>query len=344
MTIVKSKHASNYTVLPNEIFSSGLSIDAIGLLSYLLSLPHDWVIYKTQLHKQLKSGREKVHTAFCKLQEYGYIVSVQNVKKDGTYEYSHVVYDKPFNGEPNTESRTREAVHGKPPTVCRTLLSKEEPSTEIQSKENIIYMGNSDLHANNTDTIELHEDKTELSVPSVVRDLPVAKAKRKKPQYSNFDFLGALIDLGVNKDIALDWMQVRDDKGAINTKTAFSMIKKQIDLTGASANECIEMAVVNNWRGFTSDWYFNTLKRNNPNAKTPDQDYNEKMGIRVNPDGTKITFDFGCLWINHFKFPLRPLPTTRPDYSMQEFEREIMFHNVKLTKQEIEEIYKLPKP
>ena len=90
-------------------------------------------------------------------------------------------------------------------------------------------------------------------------------------------------------------------------------------------------------------WNDEIIARGN-NTQSADQDYNEKMGIRVKPDGTKITFDFGCLWINHFKFPLRPRPTTRPDYSMQEFEREIMFHNVKLTKQEIEEIYKLPKP
>jgi hypothetical protein len=344
MTIVKSKHASNYTVLPNEIFSSGISIDAIGLLSYLLSLPHDWVIYKTNLHKQLKSGREKVHTAFCQLQEYGYIVSVQNIKKDGTYEYSHVVYDKPFNGEPNTESRTRESVHGQPPSVSRTLLSTKEPSTEILNKENSIYTENSVLHANNTSIDILPENKTELSVPAV-SDLSVAKkTKKNKKQYSSFDFYGALIELGVNQDIALDWMQVREDKGAINTKTAFSMIKKQIDLTGVSANECIEMAVVNNWRGFISEWYFITIKKINPSAQTPTQDYNDKMGIRIKPDGTQEHIKSGCLWIDYFKYPLRPRPTTRPDYPASYFEQELKAYNKNYTKEEIEQIYRLPKP
>ena len=65
--IIKSKHAGNYTILPNEVFEQQLSMEAIGLLSYFLSLPSDWVIYKSQLHSQLNIGREKLDRMFsCK--------------------------------------------------------------------------------------------------------------------------------------------------------------------------------------------------------------------------------------------------------------------------------------
>jgi hypothetical protein len=80
------------------------------------------------------------------------------------------------------------------------------------------------------------------------------------------------------------------------------------------------------------------------NTQNADDEYNTKMGIKIGKDGNKIILNNGCLWINHFKYPLRPRPTTRPDYSMHEFQQEIMVHKVKLTKEEIEEIYKLPKP
>jgi hypothetical protein len=78
------------------------------------------------------------------------------------------------------------------------------------------------------------------------------------------------------------------------------------------------------------------------NSQLADQDYNDKMGIKIHPDGTKITLNYGCPWINHFKFPLRQRPTIRPEDSMIVFERELMSHNIKITKEEIEEIYKLP--
>ena len=131
MSIVKSKHASNYTVLPNKIFNDGLSIEAIGLLSYFLSLPHDWVIYKTQLHSQLNMGREKLDRVFKELQDKGYVLSVKEMNDKGQFTYNHIVYDNPYNGEPITEKPHTE----KPLTGNQLLLSTNEQSTKLKSKE-----------------------------------------------------------------------------------------------------------------------------------------------------------------------------------------------------------------
>jgi hypothetical protein len=136
MSIVKSKHASNYTVLPNEIFTSGLSIEAIGLLSYFLSLPHDWVIYKTQLHTQLNMGRDKVDRIFKELNDKGYLMSVKEFNNKGQFTYNHIVYDKPFNGEPIADKPLTETPHTeKPLTDNLLLLSTNKKSTKQQSKE-----------------------------------------------------------------------------------------------------------------------------------------------------------------------------------------------------------------
>lgn len=138
MSIVKSKHASNYTVLPNEIFNSGLSIEAIGLLSYFLSLPHDWVIYKTQLHNQLNMGREKVDRIFKELQTKGYLLSVKQIDDKGKFTYNHIIYDKSYNGEPTTELPPTDKPHTeKPLTDNIQLLSTNIQSTKLQSKEEL---------------------------------------------------------------------------------------------------------------------------------------------------------------------------------------------------------------
>jgi hypothetical protein len=147
MAIYKSKHASNFTVVPNDIFKSGVPIQSIGLLVYLLSLPHDWVIHKTNLHHQLNMGREKLDSMFKDLQKHGYIVSVKHQTKDGV-RYEHIVYDKPFNGEkeiegnnqptatPLTESPLTESpLTGNPSTGNPQLLNIYIQKKQIQKKE-----------------------------------------------------------------------------------------------------------------------------------------------------------------------------------------------------------------
>jgi hypothetical protein len=167
MTIVKSKHASNYTVLPNELFKSGLSLEAIGLLSYFLSLPHDWVIYKTQLYTQLNVGREKIDRVFKELQKKGYVISVKQIGEKGRFEYSHIVYDKPFNGEPHTAL---------PPTAEQPLLNKEGLSTK---KENNIFGDTTD---SSNDSVLWQEENNQIP-PNPKPDLPPKKPKgeRKTP-------------------------------------------------------------------------------------------------------------------------------------------------------------------
>lgn len=98
MPIHKSQHAGNFTTIPNEIFKNQLSIEAVGLLCYLLSLPPKWVIYKTTLHEFYNIGRKKIDRVFKELQNSGYILSVKTYN-NGKIEHEHIVYDIPFNGE-----------------------------------------------------------------------------------------------------------------------------------------------------------------------------------------------------------------------------------------------------
>ena len=71
---------------------------------------------------------------------------------------------------------------------------------------------------------------------------------------NNFNFQDALIAAGVRKDVAEAWLQVRKAKRAVNTELALKSILREIEKTGRTANECIEIAVEQSWRGFKSDW------------------------------------------------------------------------------------------
>ena len=73
--------------------------------------------------------------------------------------------------------------------------------------------------------------------------------------------------LDINKGLFLrDWLKVRKLKKCVNTETAFNAIKKEIDKTGLTANECILKAVEKSWGGFEAEWLTKTINNTSNNA------------------------------------------------------------------------------
>lgn len=95
--IIKSKSVDRFTSIDNEIIRNfGLSLEERGLLIFLLSLRHDWVIYKTTLHERVGCYKGTLDRVFKGLQEKGYIVSVKVINESGHFSgWNHVVYDIP---------------------------------------------------------------------------------------------------------------------------------------------------------------------------------------------------------------------------------------------------------
>ena len=74
------------------------------------------------------------------------------------------------------------------------------------------------------------------------------------PATPKFSFFKELINLGVEKDIANDWIKVRKTKKLTNTKTAFEDLKREIEKAGVSANVVIKKCVTQSWGGFKASW------------------------------------------------------------------------------------------
>ena len=72
MTIIKRKKQDKFFIMNNSAVQTHLtSLNSIGLLSYITSLPSDWQIYKTQLYS--KFSRKTVDSAWKELIEKKYI-------------------------------------------------------------------------------------------------------------------------------------------------------------------------------------------------------------------------------------------------------------------------------
>ncbi|MGL5732305.1 MAG: hypothetical protein ACRCX5_14445 [Bacteroidales bacterium] len=80
------------------------------------------------------------------------------------------------------------------------------------------------------------------------KDTIVSKEKK-------FSFLNSLLELGIEENIAKDFMLVRKNKKATNSETAFDAIKREIEKTNATPNECIKLCVERDWKGFKAEWY-----------------------------------------------------------------------------------------
>jgi len=97
------------------------------------------------------------------------------------------------------------------------------------------------------------------------------ESKENKDEYI-FVFKSALVDLGIEPKIVSEWLKVRKNKKLTNTETAFNLIKKEIQKSGLTPNECIKIAVEKSWGGIDAEW----LEKYKPK---PEENFFTKMGI-----------------------------------------------------------------
>ena len=92
-----------------------------------------------------------------------------------------------------------------------------------------------------------------------------------------FDFYKSLLSLGVTEQTAKDWMQVRKEKRAANTETAFRRIQQEIAKTGLTAEECIRLSAENSWQGFKAEWLQNKQKQATPQKQESAYEHNRRL-------------------------------------------------------------------
>ena len=96
MPVFRVEKTKNYTVMGNYHFSDrSLSLEAVGLLSFMLSLPEDWNYSLNGLVAIRKEGIKKIRSTLKELQEYGYLTINKKQKANGRFEYEYLIYEIP---------------------------------------------------------------------------------------------------------------------------------------------------------------------------------------------------------------------------------------------------------
>ncbi len=92
MSIIRRHKTENYSVISNHcIRNKSLSAKAKGIFCYIMTLPDDWKLYRTELTGHFSDGKDSIRSGFDELIEAGYIKATQ--LRDETGKLSGWEYD-----------------------------------------------------------------------------------------------------------------------------------------------------------------------------------------------------------------------------------------------------------
>ena len=83
---------------------------------------------------------------------------------------------------------------------------------------------------------------------------PIKTKTKRSVAAPSFDPLNFLLGNGVEKQIAMDWLQVRRAKRAANTETAFADVLAKITAAGMPYDDALRLCCSRGWAGFDASW------------------------------------------------------------------------------------------
>jgi len=147
MSIIRTYKNKNFTTMSNKhLKDTNLSWKAKGILSYLLSLPNDWKLYKSELENHATDGRTSTSSGIDELIENGYVVKIQNRDNDGKFQgVEYHIYE-----EGRLKPDYRKPDIGKPdigkPTTTKDLSNKRLKELNINNNNKAVVVSQNTIN------------------------------------------------------------------------------------------------------------------------------------------------------------------------------------------------------
>ena len=132
MAILRHRRRDNFTIIPNDIFKSGLSLKACGLLCFLLSLPDGWSFSVAGICAKLPSdGKDSIKKGLSELENAHFLVRTQQRTTTGRLNgFDWVVSDEPLTRNPLAENPSTGNPSTGNPSQLNNQLSKNTRNKE----------------------------------------------------------------------------------------------------------------------------------------------------------------------------------------------------------------------
>ena len=264
--IQRTPRRNNFTIIGNGIFTeNALSFEAMGLLAYLLSKPDNWQVHVQALVRATegtaqKRGENKILALLRELIGAGYIIR----QRQSSGKMDYYVYDEP-QGEPSADTTPDSgscAENASQPIENKPQPSKPHVAKPHVAKPHVAFEG---VLINTEGQQELKLNKDGRGANARVRATPPAEPPpppdpRPEPpappvaKPARFEPLAALLALGVDAQVAADWLAVRKAKRAALTQTALDDVVSEAGKAGISVAQAVRICAARGWQGFRASW------------------------------------------------------------------------------------------
>ena len=259
--IQRTPRRNNFTIIGNGIFTeNALSFEAMGLLAYLLSKPDNWQVHVQALVRATegtaqKRGENKILALLRELIGAGYIIR----QRQSSGKMDYYVYDEP-QGEPSADTTPDSGSCAE--NASQPIENKPQPSKPHVAKPHVAFEG---VLINTEGQQELKLNKDRRGANARVRATPPAEPPpppdpRPEPpappvaKPARFEPLAALLALGVDAQVAADWLAVRKSKRAALTQTALDDVVSEAGKAGISVAQAVRICAARGWQGFRASW------------------------------------------------------------------------------------------
>ena len=263
--IQRTPRRNNFTTIGNGIFmENALSFEAMGLLAYLLSKPDNWQVHVQALVRATegtaqKRGENKILALLRELIGAGYITR----KRQSSGKMDYYVYDEP-QGEPSADTtpdsgscaeNASQPIENKPqpskPHVAKPHVAKPHVAKPREAFEGVL------INTEGQQELKLNKDGrgTNARVRATPPAEPPPPADPPPPaKPPRFEPLSALLALGVDAQVAADWLAVRKAKRAALTQTALDDVVSEAGKAGISVAQAVRICAARGWQGFRASW------------------------------------------------------------------------------------------
>ena len=213
-------------------------------------------IYRTAEEIEAETGltRDEQRTARAKLRERGVLIETEKrIEHRIYYKLDLSAFDelmKNFQACANPQSP--KSTIPNPEVGNSQSGSGDFPIDEVGNSQS--YIRTEDYQK--TTTVDYYNNNAPANADACVES--VATAKPKKPTLAKQrkqDALQLLADHGVDGQLALDYLAVREDRKARTlTQTAIAGLEREAVRAGLTLAQAVTVCVERNWAGFNADW------------------------------------------------------------------------------------------
>lgn len=240
-----------------------MSMAQKGVLNALADAANDngvcWPSIRSIMIRTCTQSDRTVTAAIAWLEEHGALVKHERVGRANLYRLTPENYDGPrYEDEdvsadvPPQELRPRRKCS--PAADAPPQEMRESPAADAGTPPQEM---RDTPAANAPITIKNHKEeppensKGGAGAPSA----PKSPAKAKTSKQSGTVSADQLVDEGVERQVAEDWLKVRRVKDLPLTPTAWEAVKTEAEAAGLLINEAVKISAQNSWAGFKSTWY-----------------------------------------------------------------------------------------